>query len=89
MIELVPDTTVTTIERCSGHDGTYALKSETYQKAMKIARPVVNRVAEAGADHYGSDCPMAGRMIQHGLAQKGDAPPAEHPITLLRRAYGI
>ena len=60
-----------------------------YQKAMKIARPVVNRVAEAGADHYGSDCPMAGRMIQHGLAQKGDAPPAEHPITLLRRAYGI
>ena len=89
VIELVPDTTVTTIERCSGHDGTYALKSETYQKAMKIARPVVNRVAEAGADHYGSDCPMAGRMIQHGLAQKGDAPPAEHPITLLRRAYGI
>jgi glycerol-3-phosphate dehydrogenase subunit C len=89
VIELVPDTTVTTIERCSGHDGTYALKSETYEKALKIARPVVNRVQEAAPDHYGSDCPMAGRMIQHGLAQKGVSAQAEHPISLLRRAYGI
>jgi glycerol-3-phosphate dehydrogenase subunit C len=89
VMELIPDTTVTTIERCSGHDGTYALKSETYDKAMRIARPVVNRVHEAAADHYGSDCPMAGRMIQHGLAQTGASGHAEHPISLLRRAYGI
>jgi glycerol-3-phosphate dehydrogenase subunit C len=27
---------------------------------MKIARPVVNRVEQANADHYSSDCPMAG-----------------------------
>jgi glycerol-3-phosphate dehydrogenase subunit C len=88
-MELIPGTEVTTIERCSGHDGTYALKSETYEKAMKIARPVVTRVQDAEVDHYGSDCPMAGRMIQHGLAQKGDTKAAEHPISLVRRAYGI
>ena len=86
---LIPDTQITTIERCSGHDGTYALKSETYEKAMKIARPVVTRVEQAAADHYGSDCPMAGRMIQHGLEQKGSHTRAEHPISLVRRAYGI
>ena len=90
LLELVPDTEVTMIERCSGHDGTYAVKSETYEKAMKIARPVVRRVADSGADSYGSDCPMAGRMIQHGLEGKdGDAADAEHPITMLRRAYGL
>ncbi len=89
LMELIPGTTVTSIERCSGHDGTYALKSETYAKAMKIARPVVSRVEQAEADHYGSDCPMAGRMIQHGLAQKGATSVAEHPISLVRRAYGI
>jgi glycerol-3-phosphate dehydrogenase subunit C len=88
-IELIPDTQITTIERCSGHDGTYALKSETYEKAMKIARPVVTRVEQATPDHYGSDCPMAGRMIQHGLEQKGSRSHAEHPISLVRRAYGI
>jgi glycerol-3-phosphate dehydrogenase subunit C len=88
-MQLIPDTTVTAIERCSGHDGTYALKSETYEKAMKIARPVVTRVEQAAPDHYGSDCPMAGRMIQHGLELKGSNTHAEHPITLVRRAYGI
>ena len=91
-LNLIPGTEITAIERCSGHDGTYAVKAETHAKAMKIARPVVNRVREAEADHYGSDCPMAGRMIQHGLghtASKGGAPRAEHPITMVRKAYGI
>ena len=86
-LNLIPDTEVTAIERCSGHDGTYAVKSESYDKAMKIARPVVNRVKQAEADHYGSDCPMAGRIIQHGLVEEGSGP--EHPITLVRQAYGI
>ena len=88
-MQLIPDTEVTAIERCSGHDGTYALKSETYEKAMKIARPVVTRVEQSAPDHYGSDCPMAGRMIQHGLELKGSSTHAEHPMTLVRRAYGI
>lgn len=85
-LALVPDTEVTMIERCSGHDGTYAVKAETYDKAMKIARPVVRMVRDADADTYGSDCPMAGRMIEHGL---DDGTAATHPISMLRRAYGI
>ncbi len=85
-LQLIPDTEVTAIERCSGHDGTYAVKEETYEKAMKIARPVVRRVKEAEADTFGSDCPMAGRLIAHGL--DGDEEPA-HPVTMVRRAYGI
>lgn len=91
ILELVPDTTVTNIERCSGHDGTYALKSETYDKAMKIARPVVRKVKELEPEHYGSDCPMAGRMIQHGLAKDSELDPQHslHPISMLRKAYGL
>ena len=85
-LSLVPDTEVTMIERCSGHDGTYAVKAETYDAAMKIARPVVRQVRAAKPDAYGSDCPMAGRMIEHGLA---DESRATHPISMLRRAYGI
>ena len=85
-LALIPDTEVTMVERCSGHDGTYAVKKETYQSAMKIARPVVRAVREAKPDAYGSDCPMAGRMIAHGLA---DGSEARHPISMLRQAYGI
>jgi Fe-S oxidoreductase len=83
---LIPDTEVTAIERCSGHDGTYAAKAETYDKAMKIARPVVKRVRDAAPDTFGSDCPMAGRMIAHGLGDLGEA---RHPISMVRKAYGI
>ncbi len=86
VLALVPDTQVTPIERCSGHDGTYAVKSEFHEASMKIVRPVVNRVKQAGADHYGSDCPMAGHQIATGL--KDDSLP-EHPISLLRKAYGL
>jgi len=87
-LNLIPDTEVTAIERCSGHDGTYAIKSETYEKAKKIARPVVNRVKQAEPDTFGSDCPMAGRLIADGLEDSGSAA-AEHPITMIRRAYGV
>jgi Fe-S oxidoreductase len=86
VLSLIPDTKVEIIERCSGHDGTYAVKSETYEKAMKIARPVVNRVKQAEPDTFGSDCPMAGRLIAHGLEGTGEA---EHPITMVRKAYGV
>ncbi|MCH1550897.1 MAG: hypothetical protein L7T19_07005 [Pseudomonadales bacterium] len=85
-LQLIQDTEVTSIERCSGHDGTYAVKAETYDKAMKIARPVVRRVQEANADTFGSDCPMAGRLIAHGI--DGDAEP-QHPASMVRKAYGI
>ena len=85
-LQLVPGTEVTVIERCSGHDGTYAVKKEYHAISMKIGRPVFNRVEKSGADHFGSDCPMAGRHIENGL---GNVKPTEHPVSLLRRAYGI
>ncbi|SEH05882.1 heterodisulfide reductase-related iron-sulfur binding cluster [Candidatus Venteria ishoeyi] len=86
LLMLIPDTQVDIIERCSGHDGTYAVKKEFHETAMKIVKPVVNRVKKNAVDHYGSDCAMAGHHIENGL--KDGREPA-HPITLIRQAYGI
>jgi Fe-S oxidoreductase len=86
MLELVPDTEIEQIERCSGHDGTYAVKKESHELSMKIARPVVNKVKQNPPDHYGSDCAMAGQQISNGL---GDGSEPKHPISLIRLAYGI
>ncbi len=88
-LSLIDGTEVTAIERCSGHDGTYAVKAETHAKAMKIARPVINRVKQTAPDHFGSDCPMAGRLIAHGLGAHGETAAAEHPISMVRAAYAI
>ena len=35
LLELIPDTEVKAIERCSGHDGTYAVKEETHKILLK------------------------------------------------------
>jgi len=86
LLQMIPDTKVEVIERCSGHDGTYAVKVEFHEFSTKICRPIVTRVQKAQADHYSSDCPMAGRQIQNGL---NDDSQAIHPISLLRSAYGI
>jgi len=86
LLQLVPDTQIETIERCSGHDGTYAVKREFHEISMKICRPIVNRVKQADVAYYASDCPMAGHQIENGL--KGNMPPT-HPLKLLRLAYGI
>ena len=86
VLNLVPDTDVTAHERCSGHDGTYALKQETRAKSIKIARPVARKVDQQEPDHFMSDCPMAATQIAH-LADNVEK--AEHPMTLLRMAYGL
>jgi glycerol-3-phosphate dehydrogenase subunit C len=86
VLALIPGTQVEPIERCSGHNGTYAVKKEYRATSVKIGRPVMQRVEAAGADHYTSDCPMAGHQIESGL-QEPRAP--EHPLSLLRQAYGI
>jgi Fe-S oxidoreductase len=86
LLSLVPGTTVDTIERCSGHNGTYGVKREFRAASMRIGRPVVQRVESAQPDHYASDCPMAGEQIASGLEE---ARPPEHPLRLLRLAYGL
>ena len=86
LFELIPDTEIIAIERCSGHDGTYGVKHATYALSRKIAKPVEKRVLDAAPNHFISDCPMAASHIAHGL---DDKPPAEHPLSLLRMAYGI
>jgi len=78
---------VTMVERCSGHDGTWGVKSEYFDNSMKIGKPVFRQMAEPRANYVSSDCAIATRHILQGMgdstAQK------EHPITLLRIAYGL
>ena len=86
LLRLVPGTTLDLIERCSGHDGTYAVKSEFRAASLQIGRPVMQRIEASGCDHYSSDCPMAAAQIASGLSTTR-AP--THPLRLLRMAYGL
>jgi Fe-S oxidoreductase len=87
LLEKIPDTRVTTVERCAGHDGTWGVKVEYFENSMKIGRPVFRQMGEGGPDYISSDCAIAGRHILQGM---GDTRARKrHPITLLRIAYGL
>ena len=89
VLKLVPGTSVEVIERCSGHDGTYGVKQRFRAASVRIGEPVAQKVAGAAADHYSSDCPMAGHQIESVLAATATVRAPEHPLGLLRLAYGI
>jgi Fe-S oxidoreductase len=79
-----------TVERCSGHAGTYGVKTPTHPVAMKIGRPVFKNMAKDEPDFISSDCPMAGHHIAQGMAQANTPAKAlQHPLTLVRMAYGL
>jgi glycerol-3-phosphate dehydrogenase subunit C len=91
VLEWVPETSVNTVERCAGHDGTYGVKREFFAASMKIGRPVFRQMGDGEPDYVASDCPIAGRRILQGIEESGGTHRAkkEHPLTLLRIAYGL
>ncbi len=87
LLEMIPGTKVTTIERCAGHDGTWGVKAEYFEGSMKIGRPVFRQMAEASPDYISSDCAIAGRHILQGMGETTAR--KQHPLTLIRIAYGL
>jgi len=79
-----------TVERCSGHAGTYGVKTPYHPLAMKIGKPVFKAMAKDEPDVIASDCALAGHHIAQGMTQAGTPPKSlQHPLTLLRTAYGL
>jgi glycerol-3-phosphate dehydrogenase subunit C len=91
MLESVPDTHVLSIERCSGHAGTWGVKQEFHETALKIGRPAMRQIADFQPAYFASDCPLAGHHLEEGLDRSGTKGEARlrHPLTLLRIAYGL
>jgi Fe-S oxidoreductase len=88
-LEMVPGTTVNTVERCSGHSGTWGCKKEFHAMAMKIGKPVFRQMAEPQPDYISSDCQLGGRHIEQGMAETKGTAQLKHPLTLVRMAYGL
>ena len=95
LLELVPDTQVHTVERCSGHAGTWGVKKEFHETALKIGRPVFRQMGEhpggGEPDYFASDCQLGGHHIEQGMQLAGRTVEGklQHPISLLRMAYGL
>ncbi|MGO9481996.1 MAG: anaerobic glycerol-3-phosphate dehydrogenase subunit C [Candidatus Kryptoniota bacterium] len=82
VLELVPDTKVEVVAKCSGHDGTWSLKKEYFKLSLEVGRPLFEKFTDGKS--AASDCPLAQLQIEKGSGKK-----ARHPIQILRDAYGL
>ncbi len=84
LMNLIPDTRVEPIERCSAFDGTWGMKREYYELSRKYARKLSRALEDAQPARLVSDCPLAGLNVTEDLG----VTPA-HPVEVLRDAYGL
>ena len=82
LLALVPGTRVEVVEKCTGHDGTWSMKTEYFPISMDVGRPVFEAVERARADAVATDCPLAALQIRQGT---GVAP--RHPIEIFADCY--
>jgi Fe-S oxidoreductase len=76
-LALIPGIELTTVERCSGHAGTWGVKDEYFELAMKIGRPVFRQMAAADPDWISSDCSLAAMHIEQGIDRSAAAGPTQ------------
>jgi len=89
-LSLIPGTSVNVVERCSGHSGTWGVKKEYHDTAMKIGKPVFKAMANKEPDYISSDCQLAGHHIAQGMRENGlKETEMAHPLSLIARAYGL
>lgn len=93
MLRLIPDTDVSVVERCSGHGGSWGIKTGNFEVATKFARQTVKRAADANKTYLASECPLAGKHIAQGFEGLGESTQKTveslHPIQILAKAYGL
>jgi len=82
LMRLIPGTTVRMVEQCSGHDGTWAMKKEFFPLSMLTGKKAFEGMANAEAEIFASDCPLASIQIGQALGKR-----PIHPIQVLARAY--
>ncbi|MDD5543675.1 MAG: heterodisulfide reductase-related iron-sulfur binding cluster, partial [Acidobacteriia bacterium] len=75
---------VQVVERCSAVDGTWGMKTEYHDLAMKWARPLLKEIVEPEPEAIATDCPLSALRITQGTGRE-----AVHPVRLLAKAYGL
>ena len=84
VLQLVPGTKVTVVEKCTAMDGTWGMKKEFYPISLEYAKKAVKEMEAGAPETFMTDCTLSALQIE---AVRGEKP--AHPIALLREAYGL
>lgn len=84
VLQLIPGTAVSVVEKCTAMDGTWGMKKEYYPISLEFARKAVREMETVQPETYMTDCTLSALQIE---AVRGEKP--AHPASLLREAYGL
>jgi glycerol-3-phosphate dehydrogenase subunit C len=85
LLALVPELKVIELDRaCCGIAGTYGIKREKYDIAMKVGQGLFDDITSSAADLSVCDSETCRWQITHATGR-----PSVHPVEVLHRAYGL
>jgi glycerol-3-phosphate dehydrogenase subunit C len=82
LLRKLPGVTPKMTMECCGHDGTYAMKVEGFEPSARIGKKAFDGMAEADAEIWVTDCPLAAIQFQQHAGVK-----PMHPMSVLAKAY--
>lgn len=86
LLKLVPGTQVNLINRCSGMDGGWGMKTANFEDSIKVAERCLNDINQREVGKVCSDCSLASHQLKQ--ASNGQVLPS-HPIMEFYHAYGL
>ena len=82
LLRKIPGVKPRTVMECCGHDGTHAMTVEGFEASQKVGRKAFDGMADANAEVWATDCPLAALQFQQHAGRK-----PMHPMSVLARAY--
>ncbi|MEQ8985923.1 MAG: heterodisulfide reductase-related iron-sulfur binding cluster [Deltaproteobacteria bacterium] len=82
LMKKIPGVKPKLVMECCGHDGTYAMKVETFEASARVGEKAFNGMKDAEAEVWATECPLAGIQFEQHAGKR-----ALHPMTVLARAY--
>ncbi len=82
LMRIIPGASIVTVDACTAHDGTWAMKKEFFDLSMKAGEKAFSGMRDADAKVMATDCPLAAVQIQQATGVR-----PVHPLEVLARAY--
>ena len=92
LLRLIPQLKLDVIERCSGHGGSWGIKKNNFEMAIKVGKPVARKVIQFENEYVVSECPLAGTHIQQGVKKIDNSKNVKvlsHPLEILAKSMSI
>ena len=84
VLKSIPETTLSPVAECCGHNGTWAMKKEYFEMSLKVGKRAFDGLKNQNANEVTTDCPLASIQLQQGMEIEKEP---VHPIQVLAKAY--